>query len=304
MKRNLDRYSAYQASRNLLFWLPVFFLYFSSVLPIDRVLLLEAIYYLAVVVLEVPSGYLSDRLGRRPTLMAAMAAWAGAGLVFAATGSFGTFAAAQVLLAAGMALNSGTDSALLYDTLVVLDRTDEYGDREARAHSAGLAAMGISALAGGVLAGFDLRIAYLLSALGGAVALAIAMTFTEPPRTEVAAPIREQAAHIWRGLGDPVLRWVLAFWVGMTVLNHVPYELFQPWLELALGGADAGAYALTPAASGALVAATMLQRPRQGPRARPDPAQHTRQRSRGPAARPGRQSPEPGDAPAPRRQGR
>lgn len=37
----------------------------------SRVLRLEAIYYIAVVFLEVPSGYFSDRFGRRQTLLIA-----------------------------------------------------------------------------------------------------------------------------------------------------------------------------------------------------------------------------------------
>ena len=46
---------------------------FASKFSISEVLLLESVYYIAVVILEVPSGYVSDRMGRRPTLMAAAA---------------------------------------------------------------------------------------------------------------------------------------------------------------------------------------------------------------------------------------
>ena len=55
MERNLWLYPRYRGLRDAIFWLPVFFLYFRSVLPADRVLLLEAVYYLGVVVMEVPS---------------------------------------------------------------------------------------------------------------------------------------------------------------------------------------------------------------------------------------------------------
>jgi MFS family permease len=49
--------------------MPVFVLYFLQHMPLADVLRLEAIYYVAVVILEVPSGYFSDRVGRRPTLL-------------------------------------------------------------------------------------------------------------------------------------------------------------------------------------------------------------------------------------------
>ena len=112
MQRNLRLYLVYQVAHNGYFWLPVFFLYFSSILPAGEVLLLEAIYYLGVVVLEVPSGYLSDRIGRRVILVLSMAMWLGACLVFAFTSSFAAFAAGQLLLSAGMAFNSGSDTSL------------------------------------------------------------------------------------------------------------------------------------------------------------------------------------------------
>ena len=52
MDRNLELYPWYQALRNGVFWLPVFFLYFLSVVSLEEALLLESIYYLAVVTLE------------------------------------------------------------------------------------------------------------------------------------------------------------------------------------------------------------------------------------------------------------
>lgn len=68
MERNLRLYPVYNALLHGFFWLPVFFLFFNERVSLREVLLLEAIYYAAVVVLEVPSGYVSDRYGRKRTL--------------------------------------------------------------------------------------------------------------------------------------------------------------------------------------------------------------------------------------------
>ena len=87
MERNLKLYPVYQACRNTFFWVPVFFLYFAAALPLDQVLLLEAVYYLGVVVLEVPSGFFSDVVGRRLTLLiSSLAFLAGYMLFFFGTG--------------------------------------------------------------------------------------------------------------------------------------------------------------------------------------------------------------------------
>lgn len=259
VERNVRLYPLYQAFRNALFWLPVFFLYFLSVVSLEEALLLEAIYYFAVVVAEVPSGYLADRLGRRPTLVLACAFDVAAAVTFAATGSFAPFLVAQLLKAAGHAMNSGADSALLFDSLRELGREHEVGAREGRALSLGLATTAAAALVGGVTAGVDLRIAWLLTSLTSFAALVAALYFVEPRpagRESSAAPVaalRQVGEH----LRDPVLRWVFVFVIGMVVLNHVPYEFFQPYIGLLVDDTP-GDYARTPALTGVLAAVMAL----------------------------------------------
>ncbi|NIM72336.1 MAG: MFS transporter, partial [Gammaproteobacteria bacterium] len=75
--------------------------------------------------LEVPSGYFSDRVGRRPTLILSAAGWAGGSIIFCTTSSFAPFLLAQFLYAFGMAMKSGSDTSLLYESLRALGRGDE-----------------------------------------------------------------------------------------------------------------------------------------------------------------------------------
>lgn len=259
MERNVRLYPLYQAFRNALFWLPVFFLYFLSRVTLEEVLLLEAAYYLAVVVAEVPSGYLADRLGRRPTLILSNVFEAAAAATYVLTGSFAPFLVAQILKAAGHAMNSGADSALLYDSLRELGRESEVGAREGRALSLGLAVTAAAALVGGVSAGFDLRIAWGLTALTSLAAVVVALRFVEPRPSEATSATAPAAAlsRVASHLRDPVLRWVFVFAVGMVVLNHVPFEFFQPYVAL-LVGERGGDYSPTPAVTGVLAAAMAL----------------------------------------------
>ena len=131
LEGNLKAYTLYLLGREGYFWMPVFFLYFSAHLPMAEVLLLEAVYYISVVALEVPSGWASDRFGRRPTLiLSSLAMLASYLLFFLFPGVWWVWAIAQVLLAAGLALASGTDTSLLYDTLAAMGREEEYGERK------------------------------------------------------------------------------------------------------------------------------------------------------------------------------
>lgn len=268
LDRNLSLYVTIRIARSALFWLPVFGLYFSSVLEPAEVLQLEALYYLLVVVLEVPSGYVSDRFGRRPTLIVASAAWALGALVIAAGGSFAVLAAGQALLAVGLAFQSGTDSSLLYETLHSLSREQELLAWETRAQTAGLVALGGAAAIGGFAGHLDLRLGHALTGVAGLVAVGAAWGLVEPPGAVRAPPLREQISSVIQSFGVPLLRYTLLATIALVVLAHVPYELAPLWIDVVLptvGSAEASA----PIVSGlvtALVGGFAAWSSRVGPR--------------------------------------
>ena len=257
LTRSVRLYPIYAPLTQAYFWLPVFFLYFNQHMPIEQVLRLEAIYYVAVVILEVPSGYLSDTLGRRLTLLISAVSAIFAYALFFLGGSFGIFVLAQIGLAASMAFRSGTDTSFHYDLLKCLDREDAYPQREARITRNVFIASAGAALLGGAVSIFALRVAYGLSLLAACVAFALVLLFAEPDRESSAASggqasgfflqIRACLAY----LSQPVLGWLMLFSVFMTVVNHIPYEFYQPYIQLL------GAQASTPLLTGLHTALTM-----------------------------------------------
>jgi MFS family permease len=259
LTRNIRLFPQYRACIDAMAWLPVFFLYFSERVALHEVLLLEAAYYATIVTLEVPSGYFSDRFGRRLTLLLSSWAFCIAYLTFVAAGDFPGLLAAQVLLGLGMTLRSGTDTAMHYDSLAALGRSDEFAHREALAERAGLVSLGICSLLGGVFGLVDLRLAYGLSLVGALAALVVAWQFTEPgEHVHWQAAERSFTRQLGRCAGylklPPVL-WFLGFFVTLDVLMHMPYEFYQPYLKLLEQGpllADSSA-----AVSGAMMAVTM-----------------------------------------------
>ena len=257
LARNVVLYRHYQACRGAMFTLPVFFLYLKSVVGFADVLVLEAIYYACVVVLEVPSGWLADRFGRRPCLVAGAVLGVAAHVTFVLANGFVGLAVAQAMLAGWMAFHSGADTALLYDSLVALDRTEEVGRAEAHAQTAGFVTAAFAAAIAGAAGGFDLRWPYLLTAGTQVLALVVTLRMIEPPVQATEVGLGGQVAACVRAFSDRALAWVLLFVIAVTILNHVPYELYQAWLdELLRDGESSGRW--TPLLSGALLATTML----------------------------------------------
>ena len=268
-RRTANLYQWYATFAEASFWVPVFFLYLAAYFPLDAVLLLEAFYFFGVVIIEVPSGWLSDRLGRRPTmliggvLMAVSHALMFSGPWLASGGSVGSglfylFAGALLLRAGGMAFRSGTDTALHYDALLACGAESEFADREARAARRRFYGAAIAALVGGLVALIDLRAPYLLS-FGAAIGIIIVVWRMQEPSTH--AEDRSQA-NLLRQLGACFSQWrqgllllLFVYAAMMIVLNHIPYEYFQPYIETVLG-ADGKAVAATPAIAGVHVEVT------------------------------------------------
>lgn len=261
LARNLRLYDWLLPGTRLLFWAPVFFLFFSRHLPLDRVLLLGSIYYVAVVVFEVPSGYLSDRVSRVTTLRLACAAQAGSAAAFLLAGDrFWAFALAQMLLAFSWASLSGTDTSFHLDTLAALGREEEYAVREARLARNAYLASAASALAGGAAGALELRLPYVLSLAGGLVTLALAARLREPPRVHDGGPDRGFLAQLGEcvaRLRSAHLAWLFAYVVLMTTLEHIPYEFSQPYVAAVLGE-SIGDAARAPLLTGLLTAGFKL----------------------------------------------
>ncbi|MGI9463431.1 MAG: MFS transporter, partial [Aestuariivirgaceae bacterium] len=162
MQRNIKLYPWFQACRSLLFWQAVWFLYFQNVLSAAEAVMLAAIYDIGTLILEVPSGYMSDRIGRRITLIAATLATLTGCLMLGLGSSFYVFALAQVMLGAGTAFASGTDNALLYDSLIEDGREADVAWHEARAWRFTFAGLAVSALIGGLVSMYAMNYAFLL----------------------------------------------------------------------------------------------------------------------------------------------
>lgn len=258
MARNLALYPWFKFTQNLLFWQAVWFLFFQQEVSAAAAIVLYAVYDVATTVMEVPSGYMSDRLGRRRTLIVATAAGAlGTGLI-AVGGDFFVLALAQALLGASAAFASGTDSALLYESLVAEGRADEVEQEETRSWRATLSGLALSAVTGGIIASYSFALAFAAGALAYVICLMLAWRFTEPPHETVTAEAVGLAAQ-WRylklAMAQPVLVWLFGLAVVMYGFSHIPFVFGQPFIAQAMAGLNWPVDA--PVVSGAVTAVMM-----------------------------------------------
>ena len=259
MVRNVALYPWFKFFQNLIFWQSVWFLFFQQELSAAEALLLYVVYDVATTILEVPSGYMSDRLGRKRTLVAAMLAGLLGMLLLSVASGFAVFALAQVCIGAGAAFASGTDSAFLYESLAAAGREDEVESQATRAWQFSLTALALSAFSGGLLAGVAFELAFVAAAFALACAAVMTFLFTEPVHAEntlQTSGLRAQWGLLHAALRQPVLAWLFVLSVLMYGFSHVPFVFGQPFISQALeaGGWQADA----PVVSGAVTAAMMV----------------------------------------------
>ncbi len=258
-ERNVRLYPWFRFFQNLLFWQAVWFLYFQNELSAAEAILFYAIYDLATTILEVPSGWMSDRLGRRITLILSAATGTVAVLVLALGGSFWMFAAGQVLMGGAIALASGTDTAFLYESLEEAGIADRVEAEELRAWRYNFTALAVSAVIGGAIALYSFVLTFLLSAVAQAIMLLIALRFVEPSKRRhdaVTGAEWARAASLGAAFRKPVLLWLFALNVLMYGFSHVPFVFGQPVIEQVLK--PLGWAAEAPLVSGAVTTAMML----------------------------------------------
>lgn len=202
---------------------PVLILFYTSNgLNSTQVFAIQALFHLVVLILEVPSGYLADVIGRKRTL-AAGAMFFPLGLaVYAAGRSFAAFVLAEAFLAVSVSMRSGCDSALIFDSLRQLGRESEYKRMEGRAALLSRVGTAVSAVAGGWLAAAFLRLPFIVNVGTALVMPALALSLKEPLREarRSAAP----ALDIWRicrhCLREPRLRPVV-LQCGLIMASHL-----------------------------------------------------------------------------------
>ena len=257
LERNLQLIPYHEALASSMVYLPVFVLFTRDNFGVSGALQIASLTYLFIVALEVPSGWMSDRLGRVPTLTVAAAGFVIGQICFLFGGEqFAVIVVGQFFVSSGYAFISGTDVSFHFDSLEALGRSAEYAHRQARISSLSYLVRSGSAIVGGVLGLIDLRLTFVVSLVIAIAQLAVTRLFYEPGDGGVQADrFVRQIGKCLGYLRHGFMAWLFFYGIALVVLEHVAFTLMQPWLTEALGKSpdELGA---TPLVSGGLFAIT------------------------------------------------
>lgn len=178
--------------------------------------LIQAAFAATMLVLEVPTGYFSDVVGRKTALICAALIYPISGLFYLFSGGFWGFVVAEALGAVAMCLRSGTDSALMYDTLLQLGREKEHKKIEGNAFFLQQIGTTLAHVLGGLLYTLWIKLPFVLNMVVSCLFLPLALSMQEPKR-------EKEAPKSMRNHGRELIRAVKYCATHSTIRNAVLY---------------------------------------------------------------------------------
>ncbi len=179
--KNIPRLYLVKISKWFNMVMPVVVLFYQdNGMGMHEIFVLKAIYSVAIVGMEIPSGWMADVWGRKKTLILGSILGSLGFLIYSFSFGFWAFAIAEIILGIGHSFVSGSDSAMLYDSLKADNKTDKYIREEGRITSVGNFAEAIAGIVGGLLAAISLRTPFYFQFGVAAVAIPAAFTMVEP----------------------------------------------------------------------------------------------------------------------------
>jgi len=187
LKNNINntiwRYYAYTFLKDLAFFSAVLVPFFTEWggLSLTQVQILQSWFMFWFFILEIPTGAVADYIGRKHSIALGALIVAIAALVYGSVPRFEIFLLGEFLFAMAMALMSGADEALLYDSLKEAGREEERKKIFGRANSFHLSGMLIAAPIGSFIASrLGLNFPMLFSAIPYLLAGLVAWSIKEP----------------------------------------------------------------------------------------------------------------------------
>jgi MFS family permease len=218
-----------------LFPIPIITLFWKDQigLSLADIFLLQAVFGLAVVLLQFPSGYVADRVGYRRSLLVGAALLSAGWLIYTAATSFAGVMVAEVLLGGGSAFISGADRALLWVSLEADGRHAQYTRWDGRVRAAAQVGEAGSAAIGGWLYSLAPRLPFWLQVPVSLLAAGIMGALREVRRRESPTAYRshlERALHIVRFTlwQHRRLQAAMALSVALGLSTFVVIWLIQP----------------------------------------------------------------------------
>ncbi len=232
-KRVVFIYSAFQFFFSLLIWIPVFYEYQKQIgLNDSEIFRIQSLYYILFCLLEIPTGYLADRVGYTKCIKWGAATLVLANLLPIFAQNYSGFLWHFFLIALARSFISGASAAYLYDYLGQHNAAADFKKIEGKARAYGLLGKVVCWALVGALMKWHLTLPYWITAVSAAVSLYFAYQLPEILKTQKVQKISEAGAAVKHLFQSPYLFFIILQGIGLfTLVRIVQVNLYQPILN-------------------------------------------------------------------------
>lgn len=235
IRKNYIKLRLIKIFRFLLFFLPILMPFYNqNNISVGQVVYLQSIFGLAVVLFEVPTGYISDKFSRSRSIQFGLFFAFLSYFFYPLVSNFWIFVILQIINAFGTCLVSGSDDALLYDSMLSLGESHDYNIQNSKVSSVGSYAESFAGVAGGLLAVYTFNYNLIAQTSAFFIGFLISLTLVEPP---VHKPIH--TGSYWQEIKETLkytfsenqkLKWLVLFGSTISAMTFISVWFFQPIL--------------------------------------------------------------------------
>jgi MFS family permease len=233
---NIWRLFAAEALLSFILWVPIWVVFLQGRgVSLTQIGVLEGVAWLITAFLEVPTGAVADRWGRKASVAMGCLLYGLAMFLILAEALSPAFLLGYALWNSSMAFVSGADVALLYETLKADGREDQAAKQSGRYAAIQQGSQGVAAVVGAAIATIDITLCFTICGVAAFVAAGLAVSMKEPPHVDEDGVGR---LGYWKNLQTavgiaarrPVVRALLLLYATVLTLPLVVYYvLLQPY---------------------------------------------------------------------------
>jgi len=229
---NIRKYYIFSFIYSMYLWLPVWVLFLlEKGFSLTQITLLDTFYFITIFAISVPTGILSDKIGRKKALSSGSLLTALALFLFAESDGVASVMCSFFVWACGLTLSGVSGTAFLFDTLKMMGREEEFKKINGQSLFFANVSMAISSLLGGFMAGISLKLPILVAAGLCLISFLITLSFTEPlsfPTKESYMSHLKESVNFTRSV--PPLMMLVVLGMCVSLFTYMALLFAQPYL--------------------------------------------------------------------------
>lgn len=234
--KNIKLVYSYSFFMAFLVCIPVIVPYWKSYgLTISQIFTLQGIFGAALIIFDLPAGYVADLFGRKKTMLVGSIVSALGYMILWQGTTYTHFIFFEIVVGIGMSLQSGCDVAVLFNSAELAGRKNEVGQFLSRRLSIQNISEGTASLLAAALTTFSLSLPFMVNAITPWFMVLSAFLIQEPPTEKMS---RDSHLKNFKLIGkalfghSKLLTWVIISFVVYSFATYCAVWSMQPyWLE-------------------------------------------------------------------------